>query len=366
MTASSLFQPIRLADLALANRIVVAPMCQYSAKSGEAGAWHQMHLGQMAVSGAGLVILEATAVAPEGRISAADLGLYSDETAKALGDVLAAVRAWSPTPLGVQLSHAGRKASVHPPWTGGAQLPLAEGGWRTLAPSPLAFRHDRTTPLSLDADGLARVRAQFVAAARRAAILGLDLIEIHAAHGYLLHQFLSPLANQRDDAYGGSLENRMRLPLEVFEAVREAFPAGRPVGVRLSATDWVAGGWDLEQTLALAQALAARGADYLHISSGGLSPDQAIAPYPGYQVPFARAVRQVVDIPVIAVGLITEPEHADAIIGVGDADLVGLARAMLYDPRWPWHAAARLGASVHVPSQYLRCQPRRFPDLFIP
>lgn len=366
MTTSPLFQPIALGDLALANRIVVAPMCQYSARSGRAGDWHRMHLGQMAMSGAGLVILEATAVAPEGRISAVDLGLYSDETGKALGEVLAAVRAWSPTPMGVQLSHAGRKASVHPPWTGGAQLSKEDGGWHTVSPSPIAFRRDRTAPMALDLDGVARVRMEFAAAARRASEIGLDLIEIHAAHGYLLHQFLSPLSNQRQDGYGGSLQNRMRLTLEVFDAVRQAFTPGKPVGVRLSATDWVAGGWDLDQTLALAQALAERGAAFLHISSGGLSPEQVIPLYPGYQVPFARAVRQVVDIPVIAVGLITEPEHADAIVGGGDADLVGLARAMLYDPRWPWHAAAKLGASVHVPSQYLRCQPRRFPHLFVP
>jgi 2,4-dienoyl-CoA reductase-like NADH-dependent reductase (Old Yellow Enzyme family) len=366
MTASALFQPFRLGDLALANRIVVAPMCQYSARSGEAGDWHLMHLGQMATSGAGLVILEATAVAPEGRISPVDLGLYSDETASALGDVLSRVKAWSPTPMGVQLSHAGRKASVHPPWTGGAQVTHEDGGWATFGPSPIAFRRDRAAPMALDRDGIALVRGQFAAAARRAADLPLDLIEIHAAHGYLLHQFLSPLANQRDDDYGGTLENRMRLTLEVFDVVREAFPSGRPVGVRLSATDWVSGGWDLDQTIVLAQALAARGASFLHISSGGLSPDQVIPLYPGYQTPFARAVRAAVDIPVIAVGLITEPEHADAIVGAGDADLVALARAMLYDPRWPWHAAAKLGASVHVPSQYLRCQPRRFPHLFTP
>ncbi|GAA4326442.1 NADH:flavin oxidoreductase/NADH oxidase [Pigmentiphaga soli] len=358
-----LFQPFSLGELALRNRIVIAPMCQYSAREGSASDWHVMHVGSMATSGAALVILEATAVEPEGRISPDDLGLWSDANEAALGRVLSAVRAWSDTPIGIQLAHAGRKASTYAPWRGRSQVPAAEGGWQTVAPSALAFNEADRPPVALDAAGLARVRERFAEAARRAGRLGLDLVELHAAHGYLMHQFLSPLSNRRDDAYGGSLENRMRFPLEVFEAVREAFPARRPVGVRVSATDWVAGGWDLEQTIAFARALEARGASFIHVSGGGLSPQQQVPSGPNYQVPYAREIKKATKLPTIAVGLITEPEQAEAVVGTGDADLVGIARAFLYDPHWPWHAAAQLGASVKAPRQYLRAQPERFPEL---
>jgi 2,4-dienoyl-CoA reductase-like NADH-dependent reductase (Old Yellow Enzyme family) len=268
-------------------------------------------------------------------------------------------------PIAIQLAHAGRKASVEVPWKGGRQLPPTEpNGWQTVAPSALPFHPDGHPPLALDGEGLARVRDAFAAAARRAARLGIDAVQLHAAHGYLLHEFLSPLANRREDGYGGSLENRMRFPLEVFDAVRAAFPAERPVSVRVSGTDWADGGWDVAQTVAFARALEARGCDAIHVSSGGLTPAQRIPLGPSYQVPLARAVKAAVGIPVIAVGLITEFEQAEAIVGTGDADLVAIARAILYDPRWPWHAAAHFGARVKAPPQYLRSQPRRHRDLF--
>ncbi|MBI0537893.1 NADH:flavin oxidoreductase/NADH oxidase [Roseomonas sp. KE2513] len=362
---SRLFEPLQLGGLRLANRIVIAPMCQYSAQEGMAGDWHMIHLGHLALSGAGLMILEATAVSPEGRISPADLGLYSDADEEALGRVLRALRANSSMPVAVQLSHAGRKASSRAPWEGGAQIPPdAPGGWKTEAPSALPHSPEEDVPVALDRAGLDRVRGDFVRAAERAARLGLEGIEIHGAHGYLLHQFLSPLANERTDEYGGSLENRMRFPIEVFEAVRAAFPAERPVWMRISATDWVSGGWDVEGTIALSQALKARGCAAIHVTTGGVSPRQAITLGPGYQVPFARQVKEAVGLPTMAVGLITEPEQAESIIAQGDADAVSLARAMLYDPRWPWHAAARLGATVSAPKQYWRSQPREYKDLF--
>jgi 2,4-dienoyl-CoA reductase-like NADH-dependent reductase (Old Yellow Enzyme family) len=362
---SHLFEPLPIGELRLANRIVIAPMCQYSAEDGNATDWHMIHLGHLALSGAGLMILEATAVSPKGRISPQDLGLYNDANEAALGRVLAAVRAYSPMPVAIQLSHAGRKASSWPPWEGGAQIPPdAPTGWKTEAPSPVPHSPDEDVPLALDRAGMDRVRADFVAAARRAARLGLDGIEIHGAHGYLLHQFLSPIANKREDEYGGSLENRMRFPLEVFDAVRAAFPAQKPVWMRISATDWVPGGWDIKGTVALSKALKARGCAAIHVTTGGVSPEQAIKLGPGYQVPYAQRVKAEVGLPTIAVGLITEPEQAESIIANNEADAVSLARAMLYDPRWPWHAAAKLGARVAAPKQYWRSQPREYKDLF--
>ena len=363
---SRLFEPLALGSLRLENRIVIAPMCQYSAIDGTPGDWHLVHLGQLAESGAGLLILEATAVSPAGRISPQDLGLYSDANEAGLARVLKAVRAIAPIPIAMQIAHAGRKASVHVPWEGGGQIaPHAPGGWKTEAPSALPFADGGDAPIALDAAGLARVREDFVQTAQRAARLGIAAIEIHGAHGYLLHEFLSPLSNQRDDRYGGSLENRMRFPLEVFEAVRAAFPAERPVWVRISASDWVDGGWDVDQSVVFSRALAARGCAAIHVSSGGLSPAQAIPLGPGYQVPFARRIKAEVGLPTIAVGLITEPQQAEEILASGDADAIALGRAMLYDPRWPWHAAASLGAQVRAPRQYLRSQPRELKNLFI-
>lgn len=362
---SQLFQPLQIGPLRLANRIVIAPMCQYSASEGTPGDWHLIHLGRLALSGAGLLVLEATAVEAEGRISAADLGLYSDANEAGLARVLAALRAHSPMPVAIQLGHAGRKASSRAPWDGGAQVrSTAPGGWQGVSASALPHAPGEEAPRALDAAGLRRVREAFAVAARRAARLGLDGIELHAAHGYLLHQFLSPLSNQRTDAYGGSLDNRMRFVLEVFDAVRETFTPGQPVWVRVSATDWVPGGWDVESTVALAQALQARGCAAIHVSSGGVSPQQAIALGPLYQVPFAERLKAEVGLPTIAVGLITEPEQAEAIVAEGRADAVAIARTVLYDPHWPWHAAAKLGAQVVAPRQYWRSQPREFKDLF--
>jgi 2,4-dienoyl-CoA reductase-like NADH-dependent reductase (Old Yellow Enzyme family) len=362
---SKLFTPLNLGSLPLSNRIIIAPMCQYSASNGNATGWHMMHLGQMAMSGAGLLILEATAVSPEGRISPQDLGLYSDENESALARVLAAVRQYSEMPVAVQLGHAGRKASSKAPWLGGQQiLPGEPDGWQTVAPSAVAHNEGEHLPEALDETGIAKVVDDFVSAARRSARLGLDGIELHMAHGYLLHQFLSPLANRRNDQYGGSLEGRMRLPLEVFGAVRAAFPEDRPVWVRISASDWVDGGWDVEQSIELARQLEAAGCNAIHVSSGGVSPDQQITLGPGYQVGFAREIKEAVSMPVIAVGLITEPEQAEDVLTQGDADAIALARAMLYNPRWPWHAAASLGAQVSAPPQYWRSPPHGVRNLF--
>ncbi len=362
---SQLFSPWQLDALRLANRIVIAPMCQYSATDGTPGDWHMIHLGHLALSGAGLLILEATAVSPEGRISPQDLGLYSDANEAGLARVLAAICAHSPIAVAMQIAHAGRKASSRAPWEGGTQIrPDEPTGWQTVSASNLPHSAGEVPPLALDRAGLAKVRDDFVATARRAARLGLDGIELHMAHGYLLHQFLSPIANQRGDEYGGSLENRMRFPLAVFDAVRAVFPADKPVWARISATDWVPGGWDIDGTVALSQALKARGCAAIHVTTGGLSPAQAIRLGPGYQVPYAQRVKAEVGLPTMAVGLITEAEQAEAIIANGEADAVSLARAMLYDPRWPWHAAAKLGAKVSAPPQYWRSQPRELKDLF--
>ncbi len=363
---SQLFSPFSLGPLQVRNRIAIAPMCQYCAHDGEAGDWHMIHLGHLALSGAGLLFIEATAVLPEGRISAADLGLWSDPTEAALAKVVRAIRRHADIPLAVQLAHAGRKASVAVPWEGGAHVAPAEGGWQTVAPSALPYAAGDTAPLALDAAGLRAVKDAFVAAAGRVHALGIDAIELHAAHGYLLHQFLSPLSNARTDAYGGSLENRMRFPLEVFEAVRAAVPAGMAVGMRISATDWVEGGWDIEQSVRLAQELKRRGVDFIHVSSGGLSPLQRIAAGPGFQIPFAARIKHETGLPTIGVGLITEAEQAEAIVARGESDMVALARAMLFDPRWPWHAAAKLGAQVTVPEQYRRSAPHGHADLFSP
>ncbi|WP_347115801.1 NADH:flavin oxidoreductase/NADH oxidase [Leclercia sp. S52] len=365
MSKPKLFTPLRIRNLELENRIVIAPMCQYSAEEGCMTDWHTLHLGQLAQSGAGLLTIEAAAVSPEGRITYADVGLYDDKTEEAMAGVLKTIRKWSDIPVGIQLAHAGRKASTYKPWDKHGQIPPdQEGGWQTLAPSAVPYSEGYTIPTALDSNGLAEIRNQFAEAAKRAARLNIDLIQIHAAHGYLLHQFLSPLSNQRTDNYGGSLENRARFPLEIVDAVREAFPADKAISVRISATDWVEGGFNLDEAVEFSKMLEARGVDAIHVSSGGLHPDQQIEVYPGYQVPLARAVKAAVNIPVVAVGLITDPEHAESIVASGDADIIGIARGALYNPRWPWHAAAELGAQVHAPDQYLRCQPHTLKNLF--
>ena len=361
---SALFAPIKLRNLELANRIIVSPMCQYSADDGAANDWHFTHINTLAMSGAAMFCIEATHVEPIGRITAGCLGLWDDATEAALKPILASVRKHTKTAIAMQLAHAGRKGSSYRPWEGGQQVPLSQGGWQTVAPSALPHKEGELAPLALDAAGLARIRDAFVDAAKRADRLGIDALELHGAHGYLLHQFLSPIANQRTDQYGGSLENRMRFPLEVFEAVRAVFPADKPVGVRVSATDWVEGGWDLDQTISFARELKRRGVDWMDVSSGGVSPLQKIALGPGYQVPFAEAVKQATGLPTMAVGLITEARQAEDIVVSGKADMIALARGMLYDPRWGWHAAAELGGQVSAPPQYWRSQPSNQKELF--
>jgi len=365
MAQPALFTPLKIRNRELRNRIVIAPMCQYSAVDGCMTDWHVIHLGHLALSGAALLTIEATAVVPEGRITYGDTGLYDDATERAMGKVLESVRRWSDMPIALQLAHAGRKASTEVPWKGGKQIaPGAVNGWQTVSASDVPFLDSDVAPTALDREGMKRVREGFADAARRAARLDIGVVQIHGAHGYLLHQFLSPLSNKRTDAYGGSLQNRLRFPLEVFETVRAAFPADKSVSIRVSGTDWVEGGWDIEQTVEFAKALEARGCDAIHVSSGGLSPAQKIPLGPGYQVPLARAVKQAVKMPVVTVGLITDFTQAEEIIATGDADLIALARAMLYDPRWPWHAAAALGATVKAPNQYLRCEPANVKGLF--
>ncbi|HEY8255275.1 MAG TPA: NADH:flavin oxidoreductase/NADH oxidase [Rhizomicrobium sp.] len=365
MAQPALFTPLKIRNRELRNRIVIAPMCQYSAVDGCMTDWHVIHLGHLALSGAALLTIEATAVVPEGRITYGDTGLYDDATERAMGKVLESVRRWSDMPIALQLAHAGRKASTEVPWKGGKQIAPSEmNGWQTVSASDLPFLDSDVAPTALDREGMKRVREGFADAARRAARLDIGVVQIHGAHGYLLHQFLSPLSNKRTDAYGGSLQNRLRFPLEVFDTVRATFPADKSVSIRVSGTDWVEGGWDIEQTVEFAKALEARGCDAIHVSSGGLSPAQKIPPGPGYQVPLARAVKQAVKMPVVAVGLITDFTQAEEIIATGDADLIALARGMLYDPRWPWHAAAALGATVKAPNQYLRCEPANVKGLF--
>lgn len=360
-----LFEPLSLRSIRLPNRVVIAPMCQYSAIDGRAQAWHTAHLGQLALSGAGLLILEATAVEPRGRITPGCLGLYDDACESALEGVLKVIRSVAPIPLAIQLSHAGRKASSGRPWEGGALIPADQGGWKPIAPSSVPLKESEAAPDALSREDLDRLRDQFVAAASRADRLGFDAVEVHAAHGYLLHQFLSPVANQRADEFGGSLDNRMRFPLEVLAAVRSAWPAHKALGVRLSATDWIdTSSWQLTEAIEFARRCETLGVDWIDVSSAGISPQQKIVLGPGYQVPFAKAIREAVRIPVMTVGLITEPKQAEQILAEGNADMIGLARAMLYDPRWVWHAAAALGAQVPAPRQYWRSQPREHPTLF--
>jgi NADPH2 dehydrogenase len=361
---SALFSPIRLRELALPNRIMVAPMCQYSAEGGAATGWHFTHINMLALSGAAMFCIEATHVEATGRITPGCLGLWNDVTEAALRPILASVRKHSKTAIAMQLAHAGRKGSSHKPWDGGQQIPLAEGGWQTEGPSEVAHKEGELKPRALDVMGLKRVRDAFVEATRRANRLGIDAIELHSAHGYLLHQFLSPLSNRRNDRYGGSLQNRMRYPLEVFDAVRAVFPSKKPVGIKVSATDWVDGGWDLEQTIEFAKELKKRGVSWIDVSSGGVSPQQKIPLSPGYQVPFAQAIKEATGVTTMAVGLITEAAQAEEIVASGKADMVALARGMLYDPRWGWHAAAELGGEVYAPPQYWRSQPSTQKELF--
>ena len=373
----ALFTKIKLRGLTLPNRLVIAPMCQYSAVNGSAQDWHLMHLGQLAMSGAGMLILEATAVSPEGRITPGCLGLYSDENEAALRRVINALRQITKMPIAIQIGHAGRKASSGRPWERGqliAPTDTERGGWQPVAPSAIAITEEEAPPRALTLAEIDQVVADFVRTTERAQRLGLDAIELHSAHGYLLHEFLSPIANHRTDEYGGSFENRIRLPLRVYDAVRAAWPAEKPLGVRISTTDWLenesgsassgsaafdsATTWTPSQSVELAKRLKAAACDWIDCSSGGVSPKQQIKVGPGYQVPFSSLIRRESGMTTMAVGLITEPQQANAIIEHGEADMVAMARGLLYNPRWPWHAAAALGASIEGPRQYWRCPPR--------
>jgi len=350
--SSCLFTPIELSGLALANRVVVAPMCQYSANEGTMNDWHLANLGQFAMSGPGLIIIEATGVEAEGRITHGCSGLYSDENEAAMKRVVDFCKSVGQSKIGIQLGHAGRKASSQRPWEGGNAL--SQDVWQTYAPSAIPFADGWHTPEALDDAGLARIKQAFVDSAKRAVRLGIDAIELHAAHGYLLHQFLSPISNQRDDAYGGSLENRLRYPLEIFDAVKAVVPADMPVLVRVSASDWVDGGWDVEQTIEFAKALDAVGCAALHVSSGGNSLAQKINIGYGYQTDLAKQIRDEVEMPIIAVGMITDPIQAETIVRTGQADMVALAREFLRDPHWTWRAAKALRSTSSVPDQYAR------------
>ena len=356
---SRLFEPLVLRGATARNRIWVAPMCQYSAASSGPAAgvpddWHLVHLGARAVGGAGVVLTEATAVSPEGRISPQDTGIWNDAQVAAWARIVAFVQAQGAL-AGVQLAHAGRKASCRRPWEGRGPVAPEYGGWTPVGPSALAFP-GLADPVELDAEGIAKVRADFVAATRRSLAAGFDLIELHAAHGYLLHEFLSPLSNQRTDGYGGDLAGRMRLVLEVVEDVRAVWPEDKPLVLRISASDWAEGGWTPEDSVALAKEAAARGVDLVDCSSGGnvLAP---IPVAPGFQVPFASAVRSGAGVPTGAVGLITDPAQAEQVVAEGHADVVLLARELLRDPHWPLHAAGILGADVTWPVQYERARP---------
>ncbi len=358
---SALFQPLPLRGLQINNRVVVSPMCQYSALDGTAQSWHSVHYGQLALASAGLLMLEATAVEAAGRITPSCLGLYNDENEAAIARLLKGIRELNPStivPVCIQLGHAGRKASSFEPWNGGQQVPMNAGGWDTVAPSSIPHLDGETHPVALTMDDLNALSQTFVKAVERSDRLGIEAIELHAAHGYLLHQFLSPVSNQRNDEFGGSLENRMRYPLALFAAMRAAWPNDKPMGVRISASDWDSNSsWDITESTEFAKRLETAGCDWIDVSSGGVSKDQKIELKPGYQTHFAEAIKKSVSMPVMAVGLITDATQAEAIIQNNQADMVALARAFLYNPRWVWHAAAELGATVVAPQQYWRCSP---------
>ena len=353
----ALFTPFRLRSVTFPNRVGVAPMCQYSAEDGLANDWHFVHLGARAIGGAGLVLSEATAVSPEGRISPQDLGIWDDAQVAPLARIAAFLSAQGSVP-GIQLAHAGRKASTLRPWDGGGPATRERGGWTPIfAPSAVPFDEGWQIPEALDADGMTRLASAFAAGARRAAAAGFLVAEIHAAHGYLLHEFLSPIANRRGDAFGGSLDHRMRFPLRVVEAVRAAWPADLPLFLRLSATDWVDGGFVPDEAVVFAREAKARGVDLVDCSSGGMHPKAVVPVAPGYQVPFAARIRREASVATAAVGLITEPLQAEEILVSGHADLVLLGRELLRNPRWPLAASEQLGAAQEGPRQYLRARP---------
>ena len=353
---SHLFSPLTLRDLSIRNRVFVSPMCQYSSENGFPTDWHFVHLGSRAVGGAGLVMQEATAVSPEGRISPWDAGIWSHDHAAAYRGTTQFIRRHGAVPA-IQLAHAGRKASSDVPWRGGGAIPPEKGGWQTIAPSPIPFDTHSPVPREMSRRDIDDVVGQFVRAARQSLAAGFEVVEVHAAHGYLLQEFLSPLSNRRSDEYGGSLDNRCRLPVRVAAAVREAWPSKWPVFVRISATDWAEGGWDLAQSIELARMLKDAGVDLIDCSSGGNVPRAKIPVGPGYQVPFAEAIRREAGVATGAVGMITEAAQAERIVASGQADCVLLARAFLRDPYWAIHAAQELGAETDWPVQYVRARP---------
>lgn len=365
-TQPKLFEPYAIGQLQLRNRIVVPPLCMYCATDGKMGAFHHMHVGSLATSGAGLVIIEATAVRPEGRISPACCGIWDDETAAAMKAVLDEVRVYSKTPIAIQLAHAGRKASDRRPFdpdeghlNPGEKDRWGQAGWQPVAPSAIPFDAADHPPVSLSKEEIAEIVKAFADAAVRADKIGLDGVELHFAHGYLACEFLSPLSNKRTDEYGGILENRMRMPLEVFQAVRAAFPKEKPVWVRISATEWMdaEGGWNLDDSIALCRELKELGCDAVHVSSGGNSIEQKIPVSVGYQLPFAKAIKEAVGINVIGVGMLTEPGEAEAALATGAADAIAIGRQLLFNPHWPYEAAHKLGATVEAPPQYWSSEP---------
>jgi 2,4-dienoyl-CoA reductase-like NADH-dependent reductase (Old Yellow Enzyme family) len=358
---SRLFTPLSIGRMELANRITIAPMCQYSAVDGSMTDWHLMHLGTLALSGASMLVIEATGVTPEGRITPNCVGLYSDANEAAIRRVADFCRSLSPIRIGIQLGHAGRKASAQRPWEGRGALQTGQGAWETVAPSALPLAAGWPTPHALALPEMEAIKQSFVAAARRAAHIGLDFIEMHSTHGYLLAEFLSPLANRRTDDYGGSLENRMRFPLDVFRALREAWPAAKPLGAKITGSDFAEGGWMPDEAVVYARELKNLGCDYVTVSGGGTVLDAKIPVGPGYQVPFAERVKHETGITTGAIGLISDPRQAEDIVASGKADFIALARGMLFNPRWPWHAAAALGVEIKYPPQYDRCSPKAWP-----
>lgn len=355
---SKLFSSLTIKNLTLKNRIVVSPMCQYSAEDGFTSDYHLVHLGSRAMGGAGLIISEAASVSPEGRISPGDIGIWKDEHIVGLKRITDFIHQYGGV-AGIQLAHAGRKASFKAPWLDPKQISIAEGGWQTVAPSAIPFNEEDTVPEALDAAGIAKVKADFRAATERSIAAGFKVIELHAAHGYLIHQFLSPLRNERTDEYGGSFENRVRLLLELVDVVQEVWPAENPLFVRISATDWAAGGWNAEESVKLAALLKAKGVDLIDASSGGLTKKQEIPIFPGYQVQFAEQIKKETGIMTGAVGLITDAQQAEEVLKDGKADLIFLAREFLRDPYFPLHAAEALDVELKWPVQYERAKPRK-------
>ncbi|MBM86277.1 MAG: oxidoreductase [Rhodospirillaceae bacterium] len=360
---SALFSPIELRGLTLPNRVIVAPMCQYSACMGRATDWHVIHLGYLAQSGSGMLIVEASGVEPRGRITHRCLGLYDDASETALNRVIRIVRQWSNTPIAIQLGHAGRKASAHPPQDGGKPLDVDEGAWETIAPSAIPFANDWHRPVEMDRALMDEVVGAHVDAVQRAERIGFEAIEMHGAHGYLMSEFLSPIANQRKDEFGGCIANRIRYPIEVFEAMREAWPQEKPMGVRFNGTDWDDRGMTLEDAIFFGKALKAVGCDFFDISGGGNSLRRPSVG-PGYQAPYAAAIKEATGVPTMAVGMIRDPSLAEELISSNKCDMVALARGFLYEPRWTWRAAHELGEAVTYPEQYIRSNPLLWPQAF--